>query len=61
VLVMRDFGDYAQASRFKRAAVGQLRALGFELELAFEDDPRNRDMFHGEGVPCIYIHSGYYD
>jgi hypothetical protein len=61
VLVMRDFGDYAQASRFKRAAVGQLRALGFELELAFEDDPRNRDMFHGEGIPCIYIHSGYYD
>ncbi len=34
---------------------------GFDLQLAFEDDRRNVDMFHGEGVPCVYIHSGYYD
>ncbi len=61
VLVMRDRGDYAQASRFKRAAVAELRAFGFEPRLAFEDDPRNRDMFHSEGIPCIYIHSGYYE
>ncbi|MGA2520962.1 MAG: HAD family acid phosphatase [Acidimicrobiales bacterium] len=61
LLVMRDRGDYAQASIFKRASVGELRARGFQLELAFEDDPRNRDMFHREGIPCIYIHSGYYD
>ena len=31
------------------------------LRLAFEDDPRNVHMFHAEGVPCIYIHSGYYE
>jgi len=61
VLVMRDRGDYAQAWRFKRAAVAELRAFGLEPMLAFEDDPRNRDMFHGEGIPCIYIHSGYYE
>ena len=61
VLVMRDRGDYAQVSRFKRAAVADLRAHGYEPQLAFEDDPRNRDMFHSEGIPCIYIHSGYYD
>ena len=59
VLVMRDRGDYAQASRFKRAAVAELRAFGFEPRLAFEDDPRNRDMFHSQGIPCIYNHSGY--
>ena len=34
---------------------------GFDPRLAFEDDPRNRDMFHSEGIPCIYIHSGYYE
>ena len=61
VLVMRDRGDYSQVSRFKRAAVAELRAQGFEPMLAFEDDPRNRDMFHSEGIPCIYIHSGYYE
>ena len=35
--------------------------IGLLLGLAFEDDRRNVQMFHGQGVPCIYIHSGYYD
>jgi phosphoglycolate phosphatase-like HAD superfamily hydrolase len=61
LLVMRNRGDYAQVARFKRAALHQLRAYGIDPRLAFEDDPRNRDMFHSEGIPCIYIHSGYYD
>lgn len=61
LLVMRDFGDYTASRRFKRDAVEELRAYGFELRLAFEDDRRNVDMFHAAGVPCIYIHSGYYD
>lgn len=60
LLVMRDRGEYAQASAFKRAALEQLRAAGFDPQLAFEDDPRNRDMFHRAGIPCVYIHSGYY-
>jgi hypothetical protein len=61
LLVMRDWGDYGAAREFKRDAVHDLRAHGFELRLAFEDDRRNVDMFHREGVPCVYIHSGYYD
>ena len=32
-----------------------------KLDLAFEDDRRNLEMFRAEGVPCVYIHSGYYD
>jgi hypothetical protein len=58
---MRDRGNYAQVTSFKRKVVHELRAHGLDLRLAFEDDPRNRDMFRAEGVPCIYIHSGYYD
>lgn len=61
LLVMRDLGDYGAAREFKRDAVGDLRSYGFELRLAFEDDQRNVEMFHRQGVPCIYIHSGYYD
>jgi hypothetical protein len=61
LLVMRHGGDYSRASEFKRATVGELRDEGFDLRLALEDDLRNVDMFHGEGVPCLYIHSGYYD
>jgi hypothetical protein len=60
LLVMRHWGDYSAARMFKREVVGELREAGFELRLAFEDDPRNVEMFHGEGVPCIYIHSGYH-
>jgi hypothetical protein len=61
LLIMRDFGDYLASRHFKQDTVYELRQYGFDLRLAFEDDRRNVDMFHGEGVPCVYIHSGYYD
>lgn len=61
LLVTRDKGDYGASLAFKRQTIRQLRAKGFELQLAFEDDRRNRDMFEEEGVPCVYIHSGYYE
>ena len=61
VLVMRPDGDYRSSPDAKRMAVHELRAAGFDLKLAFDDDRRNVDMFHDEGIPCIYIHSGYYE
>jgi hypothetical protein len=61
LLVMRNRGDYDAAPVFKQDTVTALRARGFELRLAFEDDRRNVEMFQRAGVPCIYIHSGYYD
>ena len=61
LLVMRDQGDYGAARDFKRRSVQELRQAGFDLCLSFEDDRRNVDMFRAEGVPCVYIHSGYYD
>jgi phosphoglycolate phosphatase-like HAD superfamily hydrolase len=61
LLIMRDFGDYSAARDFKQWTVHDLRQQGFQLELAFEDDRRNLEMFRAEGVPCVYIHSGYYD
>ena len=61
LLVMREWGDYGASRDFKQDAVRDLRHFGFDLRLAFEDDRRNVDMFHREGVPCIYIHSGYYE
>ena len=61
LLIMRDVGDYSAAREFKRDTVGDLRRYGFDLRLAFEDDRRNLEMFRAEGIPCVYIHSGYYD
>jgi uncharacterized HAD superfamily protein len=61
VLIMRGWGDYEVARDFKEATVAELRAYGFDLRLAFEDDRRNVEMFRTAGVPCVYFHSGYYD
>lgn len=61
LLIMRNFGDYRAAREFKRLTVHALLEAGFDLRLAFEDDRRNLEMFRSEGVPCVYIHSGYYD
>ncbi len=61
LLVMRPAGNYSAALEFKRRTVADLRQRGFDVRLAFEDDRRNYEMFREEGVPCIYIHSGYYE
>jgi hypothetical protein len=61
LLLMRPWGDYDQSRHFKQSSVWELRQYGFELRIAIEDDRRNVEMFRGEGVPCIYFHSGYYD
>lgn len=61
LLIMRDFGDYTASRTFKDRTVVELRERGFDPKLAFEDDPRNVSMFHSRGIPCVYIHSGYYD
>lgn len=58
---MREHADYMAPRHFKQRTVEELRDYGFDLRLAFEDDRRKVDMFHGAGVPCVYIHSGYYD
>jgi hypothetical protein len=60
LLIMRAVGDRQPARDFKRTETLQLRTHGFEVRLAVEDDPTNLEMFESEGVPCLYVHSGYY-
>jgi len=59
-LVMREYGDYSGVDRFKRETLRELVVAGFDVRLALDDDPKNHAMYVSEGVPCIYIHSGYY-
>jgi len=61
LLCMRSENTIARTADYKRETVHQLRDYGFELLIAFEDDRRNAEMFHSEGIPCVYIHSGYYE
>jgi hypothetical protein len=58
---MRPYGDYSRAAMFKQDSIWDLREAGWDIKLGFEDDPRNLAVFRAEGVPCVYIHSGYYD
>jgi hypothetical protein len=61
LLVMRPAGEYAPAVLVKQEVVDELRGEGFELALAIEDAPDIRDMYVDAGVPCLYLHSGYYE
>lgn len=60
LLIMRDFGDYSGVDRFKRETLHLLLGAGFDVRLALDDDPKNHAMYVAEGVPCLYVHSGYY-
>ena len=60
LLIMRDYGDYTAARHFKARETGRIRQAGLTPVLAFEDDLRNVNMFQADGIPCVYLHSGYY-
>jgi hypothetical protein len=61
LLVMRRHHDYRPARVFKQEAVREMRSRGLDLKLCVEDDLRNVEMFRAEGLPALYIHSGYYE
>ena len=48
-------------SPYAAALLSNLATPGLDLRIAFEDDRRNVAMFRDAGVPCVYIHSGYYE
>ena len=61
LLIMRDEDDWGSSRSYKSGVLRDLLSMGFDVQLALEDDPRNVDMFRKAGVPTIYIHSGYYE
>ncbi|HAQ24039.1 MAG: hypothetical protein CL467_07625 [Acidimicrobiaceae bacterium] len=61
LLVMRVDGDNRSSPDVKRDALADLRATGHRPDLAIDDDPRNAEMYRSEGVPVVYMYSGYYD
>lgn len=61
LLVMRPDVDRRASAAYKKSTVHELVEFGFDPLISFEDDQRNVEMFRAQGVPCVYIHSGYYD
>lgn len=61
LLIMRGHDDPFSSARFKRGALEALERRGLDVRVVFEDDPRNVSMVRELGLPCVYVHSGYYD
>lgn len=61
LLVMKEDRDYRPSRLSKRDAVVDLRNAGLTPVLALDDEPGNVAMFRAEAIPCLYVHSGYYD
>jgi hypothetical protein len=61
LLIMRGDDDWSSSHLFKKVELHELRGAGFDPRLAIDDDPRNVEMYRKEGVPGLYLHSGYYE
>jgi hypothetical protein len=59
-LVVREGDDVMDPASFKRDVVVALRAEGWDVVFAFDDNEGIVEMFVGEGIPTLYVHSGYY-
>ena len=57
----RGRGLRGPSADFKRHELSRLRAAGYEVALAIDDDERIIDMYRSEGVFALYVHSGYYE
>ncbi|CAH0155070.1 MULTISPECIES: hypothetical protein [unclassified Microbacterium] len=53
--------DSRHAVDYKRDEIAQLRAFGYELRLAADDNRKIVAMFEEAGIPALYVPSGYYE
>lgn len=61
VVITRPDADHRSSPDFKSAELDSLRAVGYRIVLAIDDDPANIEMYIANGIEALYIHSGYYD
>ena len=60
LIVLREGDDIMDPAGFKRDVVHDLRAEGYEIVFAFDDNDMIVEMYLEEDVPALYVHSGYY-
>ncbi|MEA3216025.1 MAG: hypothetical protein QOJ19_2181 [Acidimicrobiia bacterium] len=58
LLGMRPDDDRSQATNFKRRAVDALNGLGWDIELAIDDEPAVADAYERAGIPCFRVAFG---
>ena len=57
----RGRGSRGPSADFKRHELNRLRAAGYVITAAIDDDERIIEMYRSEGVFALYVHSGYYE
>ena len=57
----RGRGSHGPSADYKRHELGRLRAAGYEVAFAIDDDERIIEMYRAEDVLALYVHSGYYE
>ena len=57
----RGRGSRGASADFKRHELSRLRAAGYQIMAAIDDDERIIEMYRSEGVFALYVHSGYYE
>ncbi len=57
----RGRGARGPSADFKRHELSRLRAAGYQITVAIDDDERIIAMYRSEGVFALYVHSGYYE
>jgi hypothetical protein len=60
LLILRGDDDVTHAASFKRGVLAELRASGWKVALAIDDDELIIEMYEAESQAALYVHSGYY-
>ena len=60
LLIMRPLGDFQPSPAFKHDETESLRQFGYLPVLAIDDDMRNVRMYKNEGIPTLFLDSGYH-
>ena len=45
---------------YKTATASELADRGFKIHFAMDDDPENVGAYRAAGMPCLYVHSGWF-
>lgn len=61
LVVFRASHDRRPSPDVKRDVLYQIRDLGGDVRIAYDDDLENVEMYGRAGVHVVYVHSGYYD
>lgn len=59
-LLMRPEGNYEPDYAVKKTMLEELKSIGFEIQMVFEDRTQVVNMWREAGIPCLQVKEGDY-